>query len=309
MCSSGVYQGFACLSQLDLIVVGDETILRNAFRRHQSFGRTTIIHSIDVIAMHEDPATAVGAGQRHPLFLRRDVSSGRSFGLFSPGNTGATSLRPPSGSDSPGDAPGCSRDHSPDGPGTDAPLDVGAGVDLPPERYLFGPSWEAFMTSLFGMAECRVCLLNIGEEPNKGTKVLKQTYALLEEHLASFAGNIEPSDIFSGKADVVLCDGFIGNIFIKLCEGIGRQMQRVIKQAAVSKTRPKQTREELAREQSGKATRQTILRHLKKFTDPEAYGGAPLLGVRGIVLVGHGKNGPRAIYNAIAASLALNARA
>jgi len=305
----GCIRALRVFPELDLIVVGDETILRNAFRRHKKLlGRTTIIHSIDVIAMHEDPATAVRSRPEASIVLAAGtVSSGRSFGLFSPGNTGATIAAATLGI---GLLPGTLRAALatilPTARGQMLLLDVGAGVDLPPERYLcLGRLGEAFMTSLFGMAECRVCLLNIGEEPNKGTKVLKQTYALLEEHLASFAGNIEPSDIFSGKADVVLCDGFIGNIFIKLCEGIGRQMQRVIKQAAVSKTRPKQTREELAREQSGKATRQTILRHLKKFTDPEAYGGAPLLGVRGIVLVGHGKTGPRAIYNAIAASLAL----
>lgn len=309
MLVKGCVRALRVFPELDLIIVGDEAIVRSAFRRHKKLlERTTFIHSTDVIAMHEDPATAVRSRPGASIVLAaKTVASGRSFGLFSPGNTGATIAAATLGIGLlSGTVRAALATILPTARGQMLLLDAGAGIDLPPDRYLcFGRLGEAFMTSLSGLSECRVCLLNIGEEPNKGTKILKRTYGVLEKNLASFAGNIEPSDIFSGKADVVLCDGFIGNIFIKLCEGIGRQMQRVIKQAAAAKNRPRQTREELAREQSGKATRQNILRHLKKFTDPEAYGGAPLLGVRAIVLVGHGKTGARAIYNAIAAALAL----
>lgn len=297
-------------SELDLVLVGDEERIKNGFGRHRKLlRRVTILHTQDVIGMGEDPASSVRARQESSVVLAaRAVARGEAFGFFSPGNTGATIAAATLHT---GLLPGVLRAALatllPTGSGHMLLLDSGAGVDLTPDRFLcFGRLGEAFMKSLFGLDQCRICLLNIGEEPNKGTRVLRRTHALLSRRLPSFTGNIEPSDIFSGSADVVLCDGFVGNIFIKLCEGIGRQMQRLIRQPVHKRLLPSQKERASVLEKTERATRQSILRHLKKFTDPEVYGGAPLLGLKGIVLAGHGKSGPSAVYNAIAAAIALN---
>ncbi|MDR2733288.1 MAG: phosphate acyltransferase [Spirochaetota bacterium] len=294
---------------LRLILVGDEAgisaILARTASRLRS--RVRIIHTGEIIAMTDSAAEASRKKNRASVVLAAEaVARGEAFGFFSAGNTGAAIS---AATLQIGLLPGVTRavlaTVLPSASGPMLLVDSGAGIDLSPVRYLaMARLAESYMKFVFGLGRCRTCLLNIGEEPNKGTRVLKRAYTLLEKHLPSFGGNIEPSDIFSGEADVILCDGFVGNIFIKLCEGVGKHIQRLVKGPRRRFFSGSRIREHSAPAEN--AAHRMILRNLKKFTDSERYGGSPLLGVKGIVLIGHGQARENAIYNAIAGALLLH---
>jgi glycerol-3-phosphate acyltransferase PlsX len=298
---------------LNLILTGDEARIRAAFKKTPKLlRRITVKHTTDTIAMNANAAMeSRSASSASVVLAAESVAAGEAFGFFSAGNTGATissaTLRL-------GLLPGVLRAALatvlPSSKGHMLLVDSGAGIDLSPERYLcMARLAEAYMKVIFGKEKSRVCLLNIGEEPNKGTRVLRRAYALLAERLPSFAGNIEPSDIFSGEADIILCDGFVGNIFIKLSEGIGKHMQRLLRKPLRRRLFPRAKPSQGLASGSAlaeHAARRSILRNLHKFTDSERYGGSPLLGLRGIVLVGHGQARDKAVYYAIVNALLLH---
>jgi phosphate acyltransferase len=291
---------------LSLILVGDEAEIGAALARAPKLrSRVRIRHTGEIIAMHDNAAQASRKLNQASVVLAAEaVARGEAFGFFSAGHTGAAisaaTLRI-------GLFPGVSRAALatvlPSASGPMLLVDSGACIDLSPIRYLtMAHLAEFYMKFVFEKERCRICLLNIGEEANKGTRVLKRAYSLLKKRMPSFGGNIEPSDIFSGEADIILCDGFVGNIFIKLCEGVGRHMQRLIRRPRrrfFSSSRKKDHPAE-------NAAHRIILRNLKKFTDSERYGGSPLLGLKGIVLIGHGQARGNAIYNAIVNALMLH---
>jgi glycerol-3-phosphate acyltransferase PlsX len=161
----------------------------------------------------------------------------------------------------------------------------------------------AYVGAVFRTVEPKIGLLNIGSEPNKGNRIVRRAHALFRHHLPGFIGNVEGFDIFSGKCDIVVCDGFIGNILIKLSEGLGRQVIRLVR----SRTEKTFRRKGAAEGDSPLRSEQSFTREMKRMTDSEKFGGIPLLGVRGVVLVGHGQARSRAVYNAIRAALALHA--
>jgi len=294
---------------LSLILVGDEAEISAALTRAPRLrSRIRIRHTGEIIAMHDNAAQASRKKSQASVILAAEaVASGEAFGFFSAGHTGAAisaaTLRI-------GLFPGVTRavlaTILPSASGPMLLVDSGACIDLSPVRYLIMARLaEFYMKFVFAKERCRICLLNIGEEPNKGTRVLKRAYTLLKKRMPSFGGNIEPSDIFSGEADIILCDGFVGNIFIKLCEGVGRHMQRLIRKPRrrfFSGSRKKKFSAPAAEN----TVHHSILRNLKKFTDSERYGGSPLLGLKGIVLIGHGQARGNAIYNAIANALMLH---
>ena len=305
----GCMKALKRFDDLALILVGDEGRIRAAFKKAPKLlRRVTITHTTDSITMTAHAAKESRRASRASVVLAAEsVAKGEAFGFFSSGNTGATissaTLRI-------GLLPGVPRATLatilPTSKGHMVLVDSGAGIDLSPERYLsMARLAESYMKVIFGKENCRVCLLNIGEEANKGTRVLKRAYALLTKRLPSFAGNMEPSDIFSGEADIILCDGFVGNIFIKLCEGIGRHMQRLVREPLRRRlfSRAKLSEHSALEEY---AARRSMLRNLQKFTDSERYGGSPLLGLRGIVLVGHGQARDKAVYYAIVNALFLH---
>ena len=154
-----------------------------------------------------------------------------------------------------------------------------------PELFLtFGILGSAFIKTIFSKKTCVTKLLNIGVEDTKGGQHIRKVYLLLSKKLPDFKGNIEGNDIFSGKSDIVLCDGFVGNIIIKLSEGFGKEIVKILS------SRYSFIKERFSR---------TLSRNLKRIVNSENYGGAPLLGVKGIVLIGHGKARNRAVQNAV----------
>ncbi|GBC98559.1 Phosphate acyltransferase [bacterium HR17] len=170
-------------------------------------------------------------------------------------------------------------------------LDVGANVDCKPEHFLqFALMGAAYAEAVMGISTPRVALLNIGEEAIKGTSTAKEAFVLLQSAPLNFVGNVEGRDLLEGAADVVVTDGFVGNILLKAAEGIGLFIWREIKDLMLTNWRTKL---------AGLLLR-PYLRALGKRLDWREYGGAPLLGIKGVCIIAHGASDAKAIAKAIA---------
>jgi len=173
-------------------------------------------------------------------------------------------------------------------------IDVGANSDPKPE-HLFQSSLMArvYAKEVLDLENPSIGLLNIGEEATKGSDFEKEAHKLMNERLKGFMGNIEPTEIFTGKSDCIICDGFVGNVMIKVAEGLmesaGALLKREIKKSPLA--------------MFGAFLMKSRLMHIRKMADYSEYGGAPLLGVNGVVMISHGRSSPKAIKNAIRATL------
>jgi len=168
-------------------------------------------------------------------------------------------------------------------------LDVGANVDCDADNlFQFAVMGDAYANKVLGCAKAKVGLLSNGEEPSKGNEVTKAAYPLISQ-LDSFVGNVEGGDIFNGSVDVVVCDGFVGNVLLKASEGVADTISHYLKSEI------KHSPVAIA----GAILMKRVFRKLKKQTDYAEYGGAPLLGVKGCTIISHGKSNPKAIKNAM----------
>ena len=169
-------------------------------------------------------------------------------------------------------------------------LDVGANVDCKPHNLAqFAVMGEIYARSVLKIHEPRVGLLSIGEEETKGNDLTREAFPLLKALPIRFIGNVEGRDIFSGLADVIVCDGFVGNVALKTSEGVGRFVRDVLRESL--------TRTVTA--QVGALLSRKALNEFRRRLDYREYGGAPLLGVRGVCIIGHGSSNDRAIFNGI----------
>ena len=174
-------------------------------------------------------------------------------------------------------------------------LDVGANVDSDAKNlFEFAVMGQVYAQDVLELDEPIVGLLSNGEEESKGNEVTKEAYKLISK-IPNFAGNVEGSDIFKGTVDVVVCDGFVGNILLKTAEGVADTIGKIIKKNL------KRSLISIA----GAVLMRKVFKHLKVRVDYAEYGGAPLLGVKAPVIIAHGKSNPKAIKNAI--SQAINA--
>lgn len=170
-------------------------------------------------------------------------------------------------------------------------LDVGANVDCKPEHFLqFALMGAAYAEAVMGIANPRVALLNIGEEAIKGTSTAKEAFTLLQSAPLNFVGNVEGRDLLEGAADVVVTDGFVGNILLKAAEGIGLFIWREIKDLMLTNWRTK----------LASLLLRPYLKALGKRLDWREYGGAPFLGIKGVCIIAHGASDAKAIAKAIA---------
>lgn len=176
-------------------------------------------------------------------------------------------------------------------------LDAGANVDCKPKNLLqFSYMGNAYFSAIFGEPSPKIALLSIGEEDTKGNEQTLEAFKLLKNTNLNFIGNIEGKDVFTSAADVVVCDGFVGNIVLKVSEGIVETMIKMLKR-------------EIAGISTGKIGYLMIkpaLRQFKKRTDYSEYGGAPLLGINGISIVCHGRSTARALKNAIRVAIEMS---
>jgi len=270
-----------------VLLVGDRERIEPRLAELGGDPGVEILHASQVIGMHEHPATALRA-KRDSSISRcvQAVAEGAAGGLISMGNTGAVVGASTLGL---GTLPGVRR------PGiavtldlTGQPvtlIDMGANIVPKPQHlYQYGVMGAVYMRDCLGTAKPRVALLNIGEESSKGTEVLREAHALLEESSLEFVGNIEGGDLFQGIADVVVSDGFTGNVVLKLMEGFAGFMLGLV------------LRELKAHDVTWGPE---ALARVERNIDYSAYGGALLLGVSGIVVIGHGRSGAQAVANAI----------
>lgn len=258
--------------------------------------KISIYHAEEVIEMHESPATSVRRKRNSSIVSGIElVKSGKADAFFSAGNTGAVVAASVLGL---GMLPGVERPGiailTPTLKGVSLIVDVGANIDAKPLHLLqYGIMGSAYLENIFNIDNPSVGLLNVGEEETKGTDFVKDSYELLSKSHLNFAGNVEGKALFSGKCDVVVCDGFVGNVALKVTEGTAEAIQVFLK------------RHLLKTNFLGKIgillLKKTFIK-FKKELDYAEYGGAPLLGVNGIIIIGHGRSNARAIKNAIRAA-------
>lgn len=276
-------------TELELILVGDQGRIEAELARVGDLpaGRLSVVHTTQRIEQGEAPATAV---RRKPdsSIVRglRLQQEGLADAFVSAGSTGAVMaashfiLRPLPGVDRPAIATVL--------PAREQPvvlLDAGANVDSRPGHLLqFARLGSIFARDVLQRAEPRIGLLNIGEEPEKGNELAVETYRLLSESDLNFVGNVEGRDIIRGVCDVVVTDGFVGNVLLKFYESVSGFISDLIKRELAT-THP-----------------DLDLSPALRALDYTGYGGAPLLGVNGISMICHGGSPPRAIHNAIRAA-------
>jgi glycerol-3-phosphate acyltransferase PlsX len=278
---------------IEVALVGPAARLREEMRGGASAAHLRIVDAPDVIGMAEAPAMALRRKRRSSIAVALDlVRRGEADAMVSAGNTGAVmaaallTLRPIEGIDRPAIAAVL-----PTQRGRALMLDAGANVDCRPKHLLqFAVMGSVYAQRVMGVPSPRVGLLSNGEEDTKGNELVIRAAELLRRSGLRFIGNIEGRGVFAGDADVVVCDGFVGNAVLKFGEGLALGIFSLL-------------REELSRGllvRLGVALARPRLRALARRLDHTEYGGAPLLGVDGICIVSHGSSKSRAIRNAIA---------
>jgi glycerol-3-phosphate acyltransferase PlsX len=278
----------------EVVLVGDRTLIEEEINRHHFIKDLplSIEHASQKVEMHESPATSLRKKPDSSIAVAvRLHKEGKVDGIVSAGNTGAVMasalllLRTIEGVQRP--AIGSFMPHE---NGVCLLIDAGSNIDCKPEHYVqFGIMGSIFMNHIIGITSPKVGLLNVGEESSKGNEVVQQAYNLLENSNLNFKGNMEGRDILTGAADVVVCDGFVGNILLKFAESLARM---------ISKTMKRTLRGNLPGA-VGLYLIRPSLRKLYKLFDYQEYGGAPLLGVKGNCIIAHGSSSSRAIKNAI----------
>jgi phosphate acyltransferase len=277
-----------------VILVGPRDRLEAELARHPDAGSLPIevVDAPDVVGMHESPAAAF---RRKPSSSIRiavgAVAEGRAGAVVSAGNTGATvmashaALGLLSGVQRPALATAI-----PTKTARAVLLDVGANAECRPAHLLhFAVMGSVYAQSALGIAQPRVGLLSIGEEETKGNELTRDAHRALKDAPVRFIGNVEARDVYSGVADVIVCDGFTGNVVLKVSEGLAEMVEGLL-------------REELSSTFSTRVGYLLSLRAFRRFrrrVDYSEYGGAPLLGVGGVVIVAHGRSSAKAVRNAI----------
>jgi glycerol-3-phosphate acyltransferase PlsX len=259
---------------LGVVLVGAVARIDDELRRHPGMdaSRVRVVDAPDVVSMEESPSEALrrkpGASIR---IAAGTVARGEAAGLFSAGHTGATVMAAHAafgmlaGVDRPALA---ATIPTPDRPAV--LLDVGASVQCRPQHLLqFAVMGSVYARVALGIEAPRVGLLSIGEEATKGNELTRESHRLLKASLSSFIGNVEARDVYRGLADVIVCDGFTGNVALKISEGLVEVIEGLLS------------------------------KELSVITDYSEYGGAPLLGVNGVAIVGHGRSSAKAVRNGV----------
>jgi len=290
----GAVQAFQENQDFQLILVGyKEKIVSELKENNLDYDTDLIVHADEVIDMHDHPTEAIKKKKNSSIVVgAKLVKENKAHAFVSAGNTGAMTVSSIFGM---GRIKGVSR------PTLTAPLpnekngftfiaDVGAFVDSRPEHLLeFAILSSILLKEIHNIENPRIGLLNVGEEESKGYKLTLNAGKLLKESNLNFIGNVEGKDIFKGTADLVICDGFIGNIILKFAESIIPFLKSTIKSYAEISLYNK-IRAGLVR---------TPLKESLKNANYETQGGLPLLGVDGISIIGHGSSSPLAIKNMV----------
>lgn len=251
-----------------------------------------VVHADEVVEMHDSPGKVLRSKRKSSMKIGLDlIKEGEASAFLSAGNTGAVLaystiiLRPLNGVDRPAIAI-----QLPTLKGNAILLDAGANVDCKTNQlFQFGIMGHVFAEYILGKKNPRVGLLSIGEEDGKGNEIVKEAFQMLKASHINFIGNVEGKEVYRGNADVIVCDGFTGNVALKISESlaemIGTNLKRLFQSNWISKL--------------GYLLLKPQLDEFKKKVDYSETGGAPLLGVNGVVIIAHGSSTPKAIKNAI----------
>ncbi len=278
---------------VEVILVGDETALkRECARLGVTDPRLSIRHAPQVVEMHESPAAVARKKRDSSIWIATElVKHGEASAVVSPGNTGASMVSSffvlglTKGVERPAIATSL-----PTLTGEAIMLDVGANVDCSAKHLeQFALMGNEYGKHLFRKPNPRVGLLSIGEEDSKGNEVTKEAFKLLKASSLNFIGNVEGREVYSGTADVVVCDGFIGNVALKISEGVAETIKKLLIKEISSSWLSRLAYPLIA----------GPLLNLKRKIDYAEFGGAPLLGVNGITIICHGRSSAKAIKNAI----------
>ncbi len=289
----GAIETVSDFEDLDVILVGDEAVLTKELQGERfPSQRLSIKHASQSVKM--DEFTTVAIRKKKDSSIRRGielVKTGEADAFVSAGHSGvvmATALlvlRTPEVVDRPAIAAIM--------PTLKAPLvllDAGANLYCKPNNLLeFAVMGSTYCSTILGRSKPRVALVSTGEEDTKGNELIKDAFKLLKEADINFVGNMDGKDIFTGEADVIVCDGFTGNVILKTSEGLADILIKMLKREIAN----------LAVGRVGYLLLKPALRNFKKKTDYDEYGGAPLLGLNGTCIISHGRSTAKAIRNAL----------
>lgn len=276
----------------EILLVGNQDLLKSRLPSIQEQPGIKVIHAPETLEMTDKPAENARRKSQNSMAIGMDLIKANEADAFvTAGNTGGamanalfhlgrirgvkrpalTALFPVKG-------------------GHCVVLDIGANADCKPE-YLqqFAIMGSVYAETVLGKSRPRVGLLSNGEEAGKGNELVKESYPLIESSGLNFIGNVEGKELFGGGADVVVTDGFTGNILLKSSEAVARLITDILRQELTSSITTK----------AGALLAKPAFTHIKKMLDPAEVGAAPLLGINGLVFVGHGRSDARALVNAI----------
>ncbi len=281
----------------DVALIGKESSIRKELSRRAFPGdKMEIIDAPETILMDDPAALSVRKKRNSSIVVGTTLLKQKRFDAFvSAGNTGAVvcaatlSLRLLPGVDRPGIAIIL--------PTLNKPcmvIDVGANIDPKPLHLLqYGIMGDAYSKHVLGKTNPTVGLLNIGEESTKGTEFMRESHMMLSDSELNFIGNVEPKEVYRGRADIVVCDGFVGNVFLKVTEGFSEAASQLLK---------RELKQSSFLTKLGALLTLPAFNKIKAKVDATEYGGAPLMGVDGSVIIAHGSSNAKAIKNAIRAA-------
>ena len=279
--------------EVESILVGDEKEIKKELGRHATDRLPlSIVHASQRVEMDESPSSVVRKKRDSSIWVATDlVKKSEAVAVISAGNTGASMatalfiLGPIPGVERPAIATPL-----PTLKGTSILIDVGANVDCKPQHlFQFGIMGHIYAKEILGITQPKVGLLSIGEEDSKGNELTKEVFKLLKASALHFIGNVEGRDVYNGGADVIVCDGFIGNVALKISEGLSDAIIQFLKREIMSSSLGK----------LGYLLLKPSFARFRKKVDYAEYGGAPLLGVDGISIICHGRSSGLAIKIAI----------
>ena len=292
--AAGALQAVASLADIErIILVGDEAAIS---RECRAFGnipsRIEIFHASESIGMGETPVNAVRHKKDSSINRSIDlIKTGRAQAMISAGNTGAVvaaatlKLRTLPGIERPAIATMMPTPSKPF-----VLIDAGANTDCAPKLLVqFAAMGHVYAREILSQPNPVIGLMSVGTEDSKGNEITKEAFRLLTSSRLNFKGNIEGHDLFKGNIDVAVCDGFVGNVILKTSESVGHAVGTWIKREFSSNPL----------RMLGAICLKGALNKMKRTMDPEMYGGAPLLGVKGTCIICHGASSARAIFNAI----------
>lgn len=278
---------------LEIVLIGEENRVRAELEEEKNVPRNiSVVHAPEVVGMEEPPVQALRKKRDSSLGVATRLQhEGQLDAFISAGNTGAVMAFSLTGL---GRLEGVERPAlatlMPTEQGTCVVLDVGANLDSKPVHLVrFGIMGSLFTNYVLGREKPKVGLLSVGEESTKGDALTVRAHELLAKTNLNFIGNVEGQDVLKGKADVVVCDGFVGNVILKFTESVMSMLEASILKYVYTSIRAR----------AGVFLMRPILRRFAKDLDYEEYGGAPLLGIRGTVIICHGRSSGKAIRNAV----------